>query len=295
MSYILNALRKSEQERQAKQPETITDQVLMPPPQKSRKTALLIGGLLAVNLLALPVLVWYLKQADDTPAKPQAHVQPLPKKAVQNTLPLPVKPVDDKTVSGQDAKKELTAAVMPVQETRSPSMPEAAAPAATASSIEELAAVKQAAEGKAAKQGRPDKAESSAQTAPPSGAISRQGQPGKGESQARRVHGVLAARSLNDSEGEVNNSEEKKTDTAPAGPQEIPLFRDLPYNFRSSAPKMSINVFMYAAKPEDRFVVLNMTKYKAGQTTKDSVEIREIRPDGVIASYEGRVFRIERP
>jgi general secretion pathway protein B len=294
MSYILNALRKSEQERQAKQPETITDQVLMPPAQKSRKTALLIGGLLAVNLLALPVLVWYLKKADDTPAKPQAHAQPLPKKAVQKTLPIPLNSVDDKTVSGQEAKKELTAAVMPAQETMSPSVPEAAAPAATASSIEELAAVKQAAEGKAAKEGRPDKSESSAQTAPPSGAISQQGQIRK-ESQARRVHGVLASRSLNNSEGEVNKSEEKKTDAASAEPQEIPLFKDLPYNFRSSAPKMSINVFMYAAKPEDRFVVLNMTKYKAGQTTKDSVEIREIRPDGIIASYGGEVFRIERP
>jgi general secretion pathway protein B len=285
MSYILNALRKSEQERQAKQPETITDQVLMPSPQKSRKTALLIGGLLAVNLLALPVLVWYLKKADDIPAKPQAHAQP---------SPISLKPIDGKTLSGQDAKKELTAAVMPAQETMSPSMPEAAAPAATASSIEELAAVKQAVEEKAAKQGRPDKSESSAQTAPPSAAISQQGQIRK-KSQARQVHGVLASRSLNNSEGEVNKIEEKKTESAAAEPQKIPLFKDLPYNFRNSAPKMSINVFMYAAKPEERFVVLNMTKYKAGQTTKDSVEIKEIRPDGIVAGYGGKVFRIERP
>jgi general secretion pathway protein B len=286
MSYILNALRKSEQERQAKQPETITDQVLMPAPQKGRKTALLIGGLLAVNLLILPLLVWYLKKADDARAEAQAHVQPLQKMAVPNPQPIALKPVDGETASEQKAEKELAAAEAPQEAVN---LPIPAAP-----SIEELAALKQAAEGKTAKQGQPDKAGNSAQAAPLSAAASQQGHSGK-ESRARRVHGELAARSLNHAEDEINENSEEKTDTVSADSQEIPLFKDLPYKFRSSAPRMSINVFMYAPNPEDRFVVLNMNKYKAGQMTKDSVEIKEIRPDGIVASYGGKVFRIERP
>jgi general secretion pathway protein B len=273
MSYILNALRKSEQERQAKQPETITDQVLMPAPQKGRKTALLIGGLLAVNLLILPLLVWYLKKADDAPVEAQAPAQPLQKIALSNPQPAAIKPVDGETASKQKAEKELTAA---------------------APSIEELAALKQAAEGKTAKQGQPDKSGNSAQAAPLPTATIQQGQPGK-ESRARRVHGELAARSLNHAEDEIDKNAEKKVEMVSADSQEIPLFKDLPYKFRSSAPRMSINVFMYAPNPEDRFVVLNMNKYKAGQMTKDAVEIKEIRPDGIVASFGGQVFRIERP
>ncbi|WP_084675312.1 MULTISPECIES: general secretion pathway protein GspB [Methylomicrobium] len=52
---------------------------------------------------------------------------------------------------------------------------------------------------------------------------------------------------------------------------------------------------MYADNPADRFVILNMTKLRSARPPKNAVEIREIRSDGVIASYGGRVFRIERP
>lgn len=284
MSYILNALRKSEQERQAKQPETITDQVLMPPAPKSRKTAVLIGGLLAVNLLVLPVLIWYLNKADDAPAKPQTRTLPLQQKAVQKPRTVDVKPVDAEIVSEPGAVKEPIEAATPAQVAVSSSRPGAGTP-----SLEELAA-----EGKAAKHGRPQKSENGAQSVSPSPAVSQQSAPKK-ESPARRVHGVVAAKSLNDTESEVDRTAVARKETAPAEPQEIPLFKDLPYNFRNSAPNMTVNVFMYTTNPEDRFVVMNMTKYKAGQTTKDAVEIKEIRADGIVASFGGRVFRIERP
>lgn len=290
MSYILNALRKSEQERQANQPETITEQVLMPPPQKSRKTALLIGSLLAVNLLVVPLLAWYLKQSENTPAKSQVLVQPLTKKTEQKPLP-----VDDQTAFGQPSKAEPTVAAAPPPEAMRQQMPAAAAPAAKTPSIEDLAALKQAAEENAAKQAQHDKSEPGAQNAPSSAAIREQGQIRKEAIQARRIHGILAAKSGKDSPVNGAASEEKMVDITLSDPQSIPLYKDLPYNFRNSAPKMTINVFMYADKPEDRFVILNMAKYKAGQTTKESVEIKEIRSDGVIAGYGGRVFRIERP
>jgi general secretion pathway protein B len=285
MSYILNALRKSEQERQANQPETITEQVLMRPPRKSRKTAILVGGLLAANLLAFSCLVWYLKKTGDTPAaKPQADAQPLRRKAERKPLP-----AAEEINSEQEAKKEPTAAAVP--DAVSPQIPVTAAPAAKAPSIEELAAVKQAAEEKAAKLSQQGKAERAPQADASPAVISLREQFRK-RSQARRA---MAAH-MNDPERESTTREENTVAAAPPPPpEEIPLFKDLPYSFRNSAPHMAINVFVYDIKPEDRFVVLNMTKYKVGQTTKDSVEIKEIRPDGVIASYGGRVFRIERP
>jgi len=297
MSYILNALRKSEQERQAQQPETVTEQVLMPPPQKSRKTAMLIGGLLAVNLLAVPLLVWYLKNADEAPAKAQAGVQPVQAKAAPKPpLPAAVEVRDDAADVEQDEEEMM-------ESVAEPDRPAAAANTKTPS-IEELAAAKQAEAQKAAKPAQEDKKVPAVQTAQarPAAAISSQEQL-KQKIQSRRAQRLLAAEngiSLDEQEeaepeAKTEAAMASKTDDAPAAKQGIPLFKELPYDFRSSAPKMTINVFMYDNKPEDRFVVLNMTKYKAGQTTKDSVEIKEIRADGVVASYGGKVFLIERP
>jgi len=297
MSYILNALRKSEQERQANQPETITEQVLMPPPQKRRKTALLIGGLLAVNLLAVSLLVWYLKNTDEALVKPQAVAQPMQKKAVQkkSAPPIAVEPADEPADSEGNAKQMPVDAVTPVGNMGRP----AATPSAKTPSIEELAEVKQAEEQKTAKPAQEDKkapSDPSGQniSARPSAASSGREQSRRGI-QARSAQRQLAPEYEYNLEEEQGVVPETKTEAASAARQEIPLFKDLPYDFRSSVPKMTINVFMYDAKPEDRFVVLNMIKYKAGQTTKDSVEIKEIRADGVVASFGGRVFRIERP
>ncbi|EIC31603.1 MULTISPECIES: general secretion pathway protein GspB [Methylomicrobium] len=287
MSYILNALRKSERERQANRPETLTEQVLTPPALKSRKTAMVIGALLAVNLLALLLLVWYLKKTDDTPvAGRQAGALALQQKAARKPQPGAVKPAD------ADAPSEKApAAAAPAPQMINPPAPTAAASATKSPSIEELAAASRAAEEKGPKQAMSGKPERDDQTAPSTAATGAREQVRK-ERQTKRAQPVLAAESPSDSE---SDTEKGKSDASPPGRQAIPLFKDLPYNFRNSVPKMAINVFMYADNPADRFVILNMTKYKAGQTTKDAVEIREIRPDGIIASYGGKVFRIERP
>jgi general secretion pathway protein B len=293
MSYILNALRKSEQERQASRPETLTEQVLIPPPPKRRKTVMVIGVLLVVNVLALLVLAWYLKKPDDAPsAKPQADAQAVQQKTAPKPLPAAVKPADAETASGQDAKT-VSPAAAPVTEMATSPAPVAAAPAVKTPSIAELAAAKQAAEVKEPKQPTSHKPERGVQTAS-SPAATRAREQVREEGQAREPRSALAAGNAGDA-GLDGDANEDGKNAAPQSRQEIPLFKDLPYDFRSSAPKMAINVFMYTDKPEDRFVVLNMTKYKAGQTTKDAVEIKEIRPDGIIASYGGKVFRIERP
>jgi len=73
MSYILNALRKSEQERQARQPETATERILLPRPKQSRKTALWIAAILLSNLLIITGFVWLSSnKTASTPATPQA-------------------------------------------------------------------------------------------------------------------------------------------------------------------------------------------------------------------------------
>ncbi|MDD5267685.1 MAG: general secretion pathway protein GspB [Methylococcales bacterium] len=81
MSFILNALRKSEQERQALQPETVTDRILLPQPQQNRgKTAKFFAFLIIGNMLIIACVVWFVRN-NSTPAPDptaQTILKPVP-------------------------------------------------------------------------------------------------------------------------------------------------------------------------------------------------------------------------
>ncbi len=69
MSFILNALRKSEQERQVLQSETVSDKSLLnnQPQQNSRKTAKSFAFLVIGNVLIITCVVWFVRN-NSTPA-----------------------------------------------------------------------------------------------------------------------------------------------------------------------------------------------------------------------------------
>jgi len=77
--------------------------------------------------------------------------------------------------------------------------------------------------------------------------------------------------------------------------QDIPLLSDLPFEFRQTVPKFTINVFVYSQQPEERFVMIDMVKYKPGQQIKDVMMLKEILPDSLVVDYQNRTFKIERP
>lgn len=81
----------------------------------------------------------------------------------------------------------------------------------------------------------------------------------------------------------------------PERANDIPWLREMPFEFRQTVPKMNINVFVYANDPAERFVLIDMVKYKPGQDTKDGVGIVEIKQDGLVLRYDSRIFKIERP
>jgi general secretion pathway protein B len=88
---------------------------------------------------------------------------------------------------------------------------------------------------------------------------------------------------------------EQKPEPAPQSANKIPYLSDLPNDFRQSVPKMAINVFVYSRDPAERFVIINMVKYKAGQLTKDEVAIKEILPKSLVLNYRDQTFQIAQP
>ncbi len=75
----------------------------------------------------------------------------------------------------------------------------------------------------------------------------------------------------------------------------IPTLRMMSRDFQRQLPEMKVNVFAYSADPSERFVIVNMDKYRAGQRIADGPVLQEITADSMILKFSGKRFRLERP
>jgi len=116
MSYILNALRKSERDRQASQPGTITERINPAgEPRQKRLSALLIA-LVICNAVSVAGVAWFFSRDTATPASPPA--QP----AAKAELPAPPPPEPASKVNpAQPSISELMAAHKPAASLKSAS------------------------------------------------------------------------------------------------------------------------------------------------------------------------------
>ena len=246
MSFILNALRKSEQERQIVQPETVTDKIrLQQPPQNRHKTAKFYAFLVTGNVLLIACLVWF-AQKNSIPT-PDLTAQP-----VSKALPA------QETKDNSNVMGKVTQPEKPVQKKE-----------AKTTSIAEWVETQ-----------KPEKVvvtkKPTADAAKPLPIINKP---------------VLPA----------SIEIETAANLEPIPPEIIPVKKsppflsDLPYDFRQTVPKLTINVFVYSEHPEDCFVMIDMVKYKSGQQIKDAMVLKEIRPDSLVIVYQNREFQIERP
>jgi general secretion pathway protein B len=268
MSYILNALRKSEQERQARQAETATDRILLPRPKQSRRTGLWITAIVLSNVLIISGFIW-LNSKKTAPSAPQAPITSPVEKSAHTP---PEKP-----------------SISKIQSSIQPSAPVTAAKEPASTSLAEQAAANTFRRNALQSKAGNDKKPSSARSSEPS-------DDAKNAFINRRENAQLPANQpppeeLNSAPSELNAQE-----PAPAANHRIPFLEELPYDVRQSIPKMTVNVFVYSPEePTESFVVINMEKYRAGQLTKDSVELKEIRFDSLVANYHDHTFRIGRP
>lgn len=68
----------------------------------------------------------------------------------------------------------------------------------------------------------------------------------------------------------------------------------LPQAFQQSLPALHLDVHSYAANPADRFVVINMQRYVAGDTLKEGPRVIAITQQGVVLEYQGTRFLLPR-
>jgi general secretion pathway protein B len=218
MSFILDALKKSELERQRQSMPGLMDAPTSLRRGRLPLWATLLGSLLAVNIVVLIIVL----MRNGTPsAGPSAAAT----SARQNTSPADVKPA-----AVDEHFSPLSAAPVYAPEIPVP-------PAATSSA-------------------------STAPTAAPHA--------------FRRPDPVL--------------TEEEATDND----EVLPSINEINLTGAQALPEMHLDVHVYATRPADRFVFINMRKYKEGNTLQEGPVLERIRRDGVVLNYQGLRFILPR-
>lgn len=262
MSYILDALRKSEQQRQATQPDDVTDRILItPPPSKPTSTKWIIL-LVTTNLLLASYFYWYFSQTKTK--QPNLDIQIDTKRPNQLN-----QPVEKLTPSPESTALNQTG--YPTENT-SPDTGQ------TESSLPSLSQLVQ--NKKMAGNQRPN-VKPTPEKKPL--IVKKEASPRAIETQTREL------------EAQQTIAFEATPSLKKTSKQGISDINDLPYEIRNQLPNLAINVFSYAYEPESRFVIIDMVKYKTGQLIKGIVKLKEIRPDSIIVEYGNNTFRVERP
>jgi general secretion pathway protein B len=84
-------------------------------------------------------------------------------------------------------------------------------------------------------------------------------------------------------------------DEAPNDNEELlPSISELNLTGSQALPEMHLDVHVYATKPADRFVYINMRKYHEGNTLQEGPVLERIRRDGVVLEYQGLRFVLPR-
>ena len=88
---------------------------------------------------------------------------------------------------------------------------------------------------------------------------------------------VLAEEASNPDDGEV-----------------VPSISEISLSGNQALPDLHLDVHVYATKASDRFVYINMRKYREGAVLQEGPTVERIRRDGVILNYQGLRFLLPR-
>jgi general secretion pathway protein B len=88
--------------------------------------------------------------------------------------------------------------------------------------------------------------------------------------------------------------------TAAASPQaqggaaDVPAWGELSLEFRSRFTLPHLDVHVYADEPRRRFIMVDLQKYREGDTLENGAVLEEILANSIQLNYEGTRFRMEK-
>jgi general secretion pathway protein B len=241
MSFILDALKKSEIERQRQSEPGLMDAGAARRRSRLPTWAALLGLLLAINLVILVVVLMRSGAPTSTKA-PAIHADAAAGVATPGTSPH-FSPLDPAPVYAPEIPVPATAGAAPGDSPASAALPATVPPAAPLRSPATRAAVRAL--------HRPDPVLTAADNA-----------------------GGAAAAADND--------------------EVLPSISEINLTGAQTLPELHLDVHVYATKPSDRFVYINMRKYRQGAVLQEGPTVELIRRDGVILNFQGLRFLLPR-
>lgn len=89
---------------------------------------------------------------------------------------------------------------------------------------------------------------------------------------------------------EVLGQERSTSRPAAPGPDVPPQALTLPREVAARLPAFLMTVHVYDVEPPERFVLINALKTREGEVSREGIRVEEILPDGAVLSYEGHRF-----
>jgi len=223
MSFILDALKKSETERQRSDAPGLYEVKMAPPRHGVAPWLLVLAGLLVINIVVLSVVLLRGTHGAAPASDAGTVAAPAPAAAVMAPPPAP-------TPALAPAPTVITPAPAPVT---APAMAQVTPEPATA---------------------RPADDDAPAVEPPPRADVQATG----------------------------GNS------------GELPTYQQAATAPGANVPELALNLHSYSTNPADRFIFLNMTKLREGQSSPQGVRVETITPDGAILSWQGSKFLLQR-
>jgi general secretion pathway protein B len=275
MSLILEALKKSEQQRRLGEAPTLGSPVVA----TRRRRSLL--PILAILVLAAAGVAWWLM-------RPHASTQPAPPPTVAAERANPAAPIaaaraPPTTVPNNRAQDRAKAAADSArpnaqrveQEKRVAGLGNTAARAAPATAAPAL-------------KGIPPTAPSTA--APP--VVQKPGGAGAPGSQPATSPDATVAKTppAPPSTAKADAPAAPTAGKSGANDSALPSVWDLPFATRKELPAIDLSMHVYSADPKQRFVVIKGDRHVEGDEVGTDLILREIRQDGLVLDYKGQRF-----
>jgi general secretion pathway protein B len=284
MSFILDALKKSESDQQRQSGPALFEVRVAPPKSRLPVWAIAIIALLVVNMI---IVGWMLVRRashseDNTATNPPAAGTAAP--AVAAGAAPPMAPLNSTPYNNAP----------PANLTSGSSAPASAPPSNAPNAAQQ-------------------------QSWPPSnqqamGAV-QPGIPERDQTEPTLARNATLAGNARAGSGSGANSEAagnpdaNPDDYAPASDPNSPLFKghvkrgtesglvlyqDAALTPGANLPQLRLDLHVYAVKPQDRFALINMHKMHEGDSLPDGVRVEAITPDGVVMSHNGSKFLLPR-
>ena len=73
----------------------------------------------------------------------------------------------------------------------------------------------------------------------------------------------------------------------PAPPPQIPRLNEMPSDYRAAFPTISLDVHSYDSAPQKRFIMIAGRRYNEGDSLPEGARVVQIIPDGVVFDFRG--------